>query len=306
MNRITLANEVREVLGKKLVRHDYYGSRFNYSKYPSSTQVNPDKIAIHYYGASSQLGQFDGTLAADAAFMRGTDWLHYNTTRNWAHGFAYGFAVLPSGRIGEGRSFWYPWGAHPGDQDADGVSENLETIPILFPVGINDGDPLLWPSGLWDAAELLIGTLQDLCDLDLKAFLGHKDINKTSCPGQLYPYVQKWRTKGFFHPLTAPTPIPEPPSAPPTEEGGILNKLPRLKRSWPEDRTSYVTVKRAQALLAVAGEVASNTFDENHSPDGLFGPGTEEAVKSFQRKQDLIPDGVIGKMTWAELLGVGQ
>lgn len=35
--------------------------------------------------------------------------------------------------------------------------------------------------------------------------------------------------------------------------------------------------------------------------DGVFGPATEAAVVSFQRKHELLPDAVIGRATWAAL-----
>lgn len=37
-------------------------------------------------------------------------------------------------------------------------------------------------------------------------------------------------------------------------------------------------------------------------PDGDFGPLTETAVKSFQRKSGLAPDGVVGELTWGALV----
>ena len=36
--------------------------------------------------------------------------------------------------------------------------------------------------------------------------------------------------------------------------------------------------------------------------DGVFGYGTERAVKDFQRSRGLYPDGIVGKATWGELL----
>lgn len=38
--------------------------------------------------------------------------------------------------------------------------------------------------------------------------------------------------------------------------------------------------------------------------DGKFGPKTEAAVKSFQGKHSLTPDGIVGRNTWATLAGV--
>lgn len=37
--------------------------------------------------------------------------------------------------------------------------------------------------------------------------------------------------------------------------------------------------------------------------DGVFGPGTEKAVKSWQQANGLIADGIVGNATWAKLFG---
>ena len=39
----------------------------------------------------------------------------------------------------------------------------------------------------------------------------------------------------------------------------------------------------------------------NLIPDGVFGKLTEEAVKNFQKKNGLKPDGIVGEKTWAKL-----
>merc|ERR1712137_339239 len=38
------------------------------------------------------------------------------------------------------------------------------------------------------------------------------------------------------------------------------------------------------------------------SPDGDFGPGTETALKTFQARNSLTADGVIGPSTWSRLI----
>lgn len=53
-------------------------------------------------------------------------------------------------------------------------------------------------------------------------------------------------------------------------------------------------VKRLQSLLA---EVLAH----GPVPDGIFGAGTESAVRAFQERNDLRVDGVVGDRTWARL-----
>jgi peptidoglycan hydrolase-like protein with peptidoglycan-binding domain len=35
--------------------------------------------------------------------------------------------------------------------------------------------------------------------------------------------------------------------------------------------------------------------------DGRFGPGTEAAVRAYQRQNQLVPDGIVGPQTWARI-----
>lgn len=52
-------------------------------------------------------------------------------------------------------------------------------------------------------------------------------------------------------------------------------------------------VKKLQSFLDKAG------FDVD--ADGLFGKGTEEALKAFQRQQGLVADGIAGPATWVAI-----
>lgn len=43
----------------------------------------------------------------------------------------------------------------------------------------------------------------------------------------------------------------------------------------------------------------------NIKDDGMFGPATEATVIAFQKSHELLPDGRVGKMTWAALTAKG-
>lgn len=59
------------------------------------------------------------------------------------------------------------------------------------------------------------------------------------------------------------------------------------------------TVKAMQILL-----IGYGCYCGGYGADGDFGSGTESAVRDFQRKKGLTPDGICGPKTWAKLLGV--
>lgn len=55
-------------------------------------------------------------------------------------------------------------------------------------------------------------------------------------------------------------------------------------------------VKRIQSILQGQGY--------NVGPvDGLYGPQTQAAVVAFQKAKGLMPDGMVGPLTWAALQG---
>ena len=76
-------------------------------------------------------------------------------------------------------------------------------------------------------------------------------------------------------------------------------RLPLLKRG-----ATDTAVESAQLLLIHRGYDCGGrkSLLGHETPDGDFGPATEKAVKAFQTKTALEPDGEIGSATWAALL----
>jgi peptidoglycan hydrolase-like protein with peptidoglycan-binding domain len=68
-----------------------------------------------------------------------------------------------------------------------------------------------------------------------------------------------------------------------------VDKLSRGSRGEPA---------RALQLLLIG----SNMSCGGSGADGIFGAGTENAVKAFQRHHGLTVDGIVGRITWSKLL----
>lgn len=141
------------------------------------------------------------------------------------------------------------------------------------------------PVGCWvytgtDAKKPHIGTVTD--DENVTEAMGSRNgVVKTKITNTKWKYWGLGKGIKFdFIPgegTPEPTPEPEKPVIPPTLRRGAKGDL----------------VKELQTLLNKAGSKLV--------VDGIFGSGTQSAVKAFQRRNGLVVDGIVGPKTWGKL-----
>lgn len=76
----------------------------------------------------------------------------------------------------------------------------------------------------------------------------------------------------------------------------LLEEESGQKRGFAKEKKQILaaTPKRIQRALRDAGFYKGPI-------DGNIGPQTKEAIKAFQKANDLKPDGIVGKRTWEKL-----
>lgn len=122
-------------------------------------------------------------------------------------------------------------------------------------------------------------SIRRLCD-DAKAIyrkdlrIGcHSDVGKTHCPGDV---LRRWVRDGLL--------VDDPIGTPPVTANPISPNRALLRRG-----SRGKDVEMLQARLGIRR-------------DGIFGPQTEAAVRTFQRERRLAVDGIVGPNTWRELV----
>lgn len=166
-----------------IVSPKQWGARVDYDRWSDASTLK-DKVVVHYNGPKLARA-FDG-VEAEKAILRAWEKYHIDT-KGW-RGVAYGWAVGMSGTVYRLRG-WNNYGAHAGDVEPDGISENKEGIPVAFLIG--EGQE---PS---PAAVISFRSLMDMLESDSRSasllpIIGHRDVKSTSCPGEpLYALVRK-------------------------------------------------------------------------------------------------------------------
>jgi N-acetyl-anhydromuramyl-L-alanine amidase AmpD len=133
------------------------------------------------------------------------------------------------------------------------------------------------PTALWNRLVDLCAYMCQQYRIPPSQIFGHRDFNATACPGNiLYGRLPRLRDE-----VAAKLGTPDPPD--PVQ--------------WPSVRQgdSGESVRSVQYLLRHRGRTEL-------TPDGVFGPMTDTAVRWFQTQNGLTADGVVGPQTWPVLI----
>jgi N-acetyl-anhydromuramyl-L-alanine amidase AmpD len=214
-----------------------------------------------------------------------------------------------------GRRRWTAW-TPPSWWANVWIPRGISTPADLLPAGANSpndahvGIELLgearargFPAAQYSSLARLIADLDRRHNLQISAapspkLLGHEDVEPISRSNQqggwdpgahrdvpLFSWNRLWAE--FVAQRGGVSPAPAPPLPMPTP--GTAAARPILRRG-----ARGVAVRELQTRLTGAGL--------SIRVDGIFGPRTEAAVRSFQRAQRLRADGVVGPQTWQRLI----
>lgn len=93
----------------------------------------------------------------------------------------------------------------------------------------------------------------------------------------------------YYDQFAAKKPVFEPEKATQNTQAVQKDELPTLRRGDENE-----AVRELQTKLTELGFTTKGV-------DGKFGANTEAALRAFQKERDLVPDGICGAKTWAEI-----
>lgn len=159
-------------------------------------------------------------------------------------------------------------------------------------------------------------------NISIDRVIRHYDVNGKACPncnGLLNDDVwNAFKSRLNGAPVAVPKPTPTPTKNNNTVKTNYDGWVARLQSELnvqfhkglvvdglkgPKTLSACVTVKRgAKGNITKLIQERLNSVGFKLSTDGIFGGGTERAVKVFQKTRGLTQDGVVGRNTWDWLL----
>ena len=202
----------------------------------------------------------------------------WHLANGWA-GCGYHFLVRKDGTIYRGRPE-NKLGAHTSNH-------NTGSLGICFEGSYNTET---MSENQIKAGQELITYLLDKYNLLKANVYKHKDFNSTDCPGANFPFenIQNGATQSVN--VSQSNSIEEELKAECKKQG--FDSYPVCRKGAKGNITKII-----QRLLISKGYSLPI-----YGADGSYGDETVKAVKSFQTKNGLLVDGIVGQETWKALL----
>lgn len=162
---------------------------------------------------------------------------------------------------------------HAGEGAWKGITGNSSFIGIEAE---NSGKNDPWPDVQLDSYRRGVAALLDHLKLPLEMCCGHKEYAPGRKPDPSFDMNDFRAEVGRVLDGTASLRPPIP--------AADINRRPTLRRGARGE-----LVKQLQAKLGLT------------QADGIFGPRTEAALREFQRRRNLVPDGILGPKSWRML-----
>ena len=226
----------------------------------------------------SNLGQVKRIILhhAEAKHCTIHDIHQWHLANGWA-GCGYHFLVRKDGTIYRGRPE-NKLGAHT-------ANHNTGSLGICFEGAYNT--ETMNESQIKAGQELIVYLLDKYKLLKANVYK-HKDFNSTDCPGNNFPY--ETLRSGTKNETVIVKTIEEELKEECKKQG--FDSYPVCRKGAKGNITKII-----QRLLISKGYSLPI-----YGADGSYGDETVKAVKSFQTKNGLLVDGVVGQETWKKLL----
>lgn len=155
-------------------------------------------------------------------------------------------------------------------------------------------------------------------NIPIERVIRHYDVNGKACPNCNNLLSDKawnaFKSRLTGAPVTNTEPTPTPTSKPSGYDDWVARLQAELNNQFkrglkvdglrgPKTLEACPTVKKeAKGNITKLIQERLNSVGFNLSTDGIFGKGTEKAIKVFQKNRGLSQDGIVGKNTWSWLL----
>ncbi|MCI8360015.1 MAG: N-acetylmuramoyl-L-alanine amidase [Clostridiales bacterium] len=211
---------------------------------------------------------------ADAVSCGIEDIHRWHLANGWI-GCGYHFLVRKDGSVWQGRPIEWV-GAH-----AKGANEF--SVGVCFEGSYESKDTVMPAAQIQAGKELVSYLLPLYPEASVKR---HRDYCSTDCPGRCFPFDEI--AQGDTYPKDSKDAL----------TGDVSYPTDRADRSLLLRGSKGGEVKDLQTRLIKLGYSCGSC-----GADGVYGAGTEAAVKAFQSANGLTADGKCGPKTWAALDG---